>query len=197
MDKKKNREPKMSMQMTKIGKRYKELRAQGIPGKEAVETVNREFGTRLTAKTVQGYASRPKQPEKQTQGAPGDEVLDLALDNRMRIVAREVFDEMLHNMPTGRNIIQEAEEPPEPETVKGAGKGRRENRDYQKVSITIDTVLWDKIIQERDRMKASTGRAIDAILWRCCNKPLLSYQLPEPELKALQKKYPKPEKKKQ
>ena len=136
------------------------------------------------------------QTEKQPIKAPDVLIPATELDDRMRAVAREVFEEMLHNMRNERNIITDSEDvPAEPETLKREGKGRRENRDYQKVSVTIDTVLWDKIMQEKDRMRVSTGRAIDIILWRYFGKPPLSFQLPEFERKALEVKYPKPEKK--
>ncbi|MGO9569722.1 MAG: hypothetical protein ACLP5H_19495 [Desulfomonilaceae bacterium] len=117
-------------------------------------------------------------------------------EERMRQIAKEVFQEMIQNMPAVGNIITDTQDiPPAPETLKREGKGRRENRDYQKVSITIDTVLWDKIMQEKDRMRVSTGRAMDIVLWRYFGKPLLSFQLPESERKALEVKYPKPKKK--
>ena len=76
-----------------------------------------------------------------------------------------------------RNIIADTEDvPPEPETLKKAGKGRKENRDYVKASVTIDRVLWDFLVDERDRRKVSTGRALDIILWRYYGKPKLSFE---------------------
>ena len=86
---------------------------------------------------------------------------------------------MINNMGIDRNIIIDTEDaPPEPEVIKGAGKGRRENRDYVKVSVTIDRVLWDKFTEERDRMKVSSGRLMDIILWRAFGRPPLSYEMP-------------------
>ncbi|MBI4965514.1 MAG: hypothetical protein HY913_19710 [Desulfomonile tiedjei] len=84
---------------------------------------------------------------------------------------------MIHDMEIERRVSIEIDDvPPEPEVIKGEGKGRRENRDYVKVSVTVDKVLWEKFTKERNRMKVSSGRLMDIILWRAFGRPRLSYQ---------------------
>lgn len=219
---KKRKGPNM---LDNIGKRYNDLKAEGKTGKEATRLINAEFGTNLTYGNLRTRGSRYKKAleeaglsaeqavrserEEDDQGqtstvheqaeeqpTPDELIPSTDLDDRMRTVARQVFQEMIQNLTNERNIIADVQDvPPEPQVITGEGKGRRENRHYQKVSITIDTVLWDKIMQEKDRTRVSAGRIMDVILWRYFNKPPLSFQLPESEREALEVKYPKREKK--
>jgi hypothetical protein len=101
------------------------------------------------------------------------------LDNRIRQIAREVFKEMIDNMQNIPAVMNITDTPPEPKVIKGEGRGRREDRDYIKVSATIDKTLWELFKAERDRLKVSTGRMMDIILWRVFGKPRLSYERSE------------------
>ena len=119
------------------------------------------------------------------------------LDERIRIVARELFEEMLHNIPNGRNIIGDTQDSAsEAKDCQGEGKGRRENRAYIKASVTIDLALWDRLMQEKDRLHESAGRTMDVVLWRYFNRPPMSLELSEAEREVLKKKYLPPSKKK-
>ncbi len=245
---------KMSERSDKIGRRYNELRAQGIPGKEAAERVNKEFGEKLKGGTIRHYGHRyrnkspegmtwaqlrkmdfpesgrfdelraqgvppdkareqvntefghnkkkskkaglssqddegsqlqqpnqPRRTRKRGEGQPGktpDKLIPVnEFDQHIQALAREVFQEMLHNIPNGKNVIEDIQDmPPEPETLKQAGKGRRENREYEKISLTVDKVLWDLFSKERKQLNVSSGRLLDIILWRHFGRPTLSFE---------------------
>lgn len=94
---------------------------------------------------------------------------------RMRAKAREVFREMQNEMivPTTIEDI-----PPEPATVRGV-KGRRQDRDYQKVTLTIDRALWELFEAERKGLSVSAARMMDTILWRYFGRPKLSFEKDE------------------
>jgi hypothetical protein len=195
-------ELKMSTQVNTVGKRYNELRAQGIASKEAAETINREFKTNVAEVTIRSYGTqykkkfgevgprsereehnelpipaKLKQAKGQPVKAPPGQIPPTDIDDRIRTVAREVFQEMLHNMRNEMNIITDTEDtPPEPRVITGEGKGRRENRKYVKASVTVDEALWQRFTAERDRMRVSTGRLMDIILWRHFGKPKLSFE---------------------
>jgi len=178
----------MTEQMKKIGVRYNELRAQGKSGKEAVEIIRKELQTDLPDSTIRKYASmitkqktaslseqaehkESKAPKVKTEQAEPS-IASLA----ERITAIEGY---LQTMQAKKQSILDIEDmPPEPQVIKGEGKGRRENRDYQKVSLTIDKILWAKFCQERDRRRVSSGRLMDAILWNRYGRPKLSYEDP-------------------
>jgi hypothetical protein len=186
-----------------MGKRYTELMGvQGTTSKEAVKIVNAEFKTALSDITIRGYGAQYKKKvsktgvrseredrnEDKTHGlrrsqepaAPvqSPEQISLAeIDERIRAGAREVFQEMLHSMREEMNVIADTQDaPPEPHVIKGEGKGRRENRRYTKASVTVDKVLWNLFVKERDKLRVSTGRLMDIILWRHFGKPKLSYE---------------------
>jgi len=195
MNKRKNRGRKMTDGRYEMGKRYSELRAQGITSKEAAKKVNQEFNADVADVTIRTYGAHYKKKSgeieassehdaRKGQDAGAVESPESAppseIDERIRAVAREVFQEMIHDMEIERSVSIESDDvPPEPEVIRGEGKGRRENRDYAKVSLTIDKVLWDKFTKERDRMKVSSGRLMDIILWRAFGRPPLSYEIPQ------------------
>jgi len=94
-------------------------------------------------------------------------------EERVREIASDVFQKMLADAPTPPAIRQEL--PPEPQVLKGK-PGRRQDRSYHKVTITIDSELWKLFCQERDRLGVSNSRLFDIIVWQRYGKPLLSYQ---------------------
>ncbi|MEW6347688.1 MAG: hypothetical protein AB1646_01385 [Thermodesulfobacteriota bacterium] len=92
-------------------------------------------------------------------------------------------------METIRNMIQEElqsrqhiqsipteDMPPEPQYLKGQ-KGRREARAWEKLTITVDTVLAERFKKECTEHSLSAGKMMDAILWARYGKPKLSYEL--------------------
>ncbi|MEW6351578.1 MAG: hypothetical protein AB1646_21210 [Thermodesulfobacteriota bacterium] len=114
----------------------------------------------------------------------------------IRAIAHKVFEQ---NMETIRNMIQEElrssqhirsipseDMPPEPQYLKGQ-KGRREARDWRKLTITVDRVLAKRFQDECTENKLSAGKMMDAILWARYGKPKLSYQL-DPEGKSRPKR---------
>lgn len=189
----------MSVRSSEMGKRYNELRAQGKTSRDAAKEVNSDFKTNLSDVTIRTYGAQYKkkfgeiphcsepaernddkisEPRKAGESPAPLPCISLSeIDERIRAVSREVFEEFIHNMGIEKKTIMETEDaPPEPEVIKGEGKGRRENRDYVKVSVTIDKVLWEKFTEERDRMRVSSGRLMDIILWRAFGRPSLSYE---------------------
>jgi hypothetical protein len=195
----------MSGQPDEIGKRYSELRADRVSSKDACQKVNKEFGTNHPVGAITKYASRYKKRlesgllfeqgehsednelstspvdnsdvTEKVINSPGEFIHSAEVDNHIREIAREVFAELFQNLQNERNIIAESQDmPPEPETIKKAGKGRRENRDYVKMSVTVDRALWEIFEKERARLKVSSGRMMDILLWRAFGKPKLSYQ---------------------
>ena len=94
-------------------------------------------------------------------------------EEKMRQIAREVYQESGHNIPNGPLVFNH-DAPPEPQTLKGA-RGRKEDRQIKKISATIDEVLWGLFEVERKRRGLSTGRLLDIILWQWYGKPKLSY----------------------
>jgi hypothetical protein len=94
------------------------------------------------------------------------------LDERMRQIAREVFREML-----GEATVPITEDiPPEPRTLKGSGKGRRQDREYVKATITVDRNLWALFETERKRLRVSVARMAEILLWRALGRPKLSFE---------------------
>jgi hypothetical protein len=71
--------------------------------------------------------------------------------------------------------------PPEPKEIKKEpgtkGKGRsRQNRDYERHTVTVDSSLWRLFEQDmKNRRISSAGRMMDVILWNYYGKPDLSY----------------------
>ena len=102
--------------------------------------------------------------------------IDAEMEQRMRDVAREVFQEMINAYDVKSLMPTDEEMPPEPRTITGEGKGRRENRQYERITVTIDEKLADLLKQEMKARSLSAGRLMDIILWNRYNKPRLSYE---------------------
>lgn len=103
----------------------------------------------------------------------------------IRQIAMEVCESMPRSIPTVSHA-NTGDVPPEPETLKGTTKGgRRETREYEKISATVDRVLYKRFHNEQRERKCSTGRLLDIILWNYYGKPPLSYQLEGAEERAL------------
>lgn len=186
-----------------IGVRYNQLRGERIPAKEAAEIVRREFNVKLKDVTIKGYASTArKRAEPRERSEPSAEVDQSGrsdrnarkdgkdgnahsegvktsdeedLDDRIRRIARGIFQEMIAAMQPEGSVIADLDFPPESQTIRGERKGRKENREYEKVSITIDQVLWSRFVAECKRLRVSRSRMMDTILWRAFGRPPLSY----------------------
>jgi hypothetical protein len=91
----------------------------------------------------------------------------------MTAIAREVFMELIQNTPNIQTDLAPGDAPPEPEMLAGS---RKESRKYAKISATLDKNLLKLFNREKKRLRMSTGKLMDRILWAHYGKPLLSYQ---------------------
>ena len=81
--------------------------------------------------------------------------------------------DIAHNEHTRVQLV------PEPETIKGEGKGRRLTRDYERFSVTVDKELMKLFTQEVKQLKTTSPRLLDTILWERYGRPKLSFQVEE------------------
>lgn len=105
---------------------------------------------------------------------------------QMRAIAREVCQEMIEAMMPLQHMqrvsVDGEEAPPKPVTIKGPGvKGRKETRQYERLTVGIDVVLAEKFKAEAEALNLSPGKLLDRILWNRYGMPRLSYQQPEPD----------------
>ena len=102
-------------------------------------------------------------------------------------IVQEAFDKMMTtvpNIPTVPNA-DTSDLPPEPASLKGTEKGgRRQTRQYEKLSCTVDSVLFELFRSECTERKLSAGRMLDALLWNHYGRPELSYQQADAEQRA-------------
>jgi len=102
-----------------------------------------------------------------------DHVEDMMKPVMLRI-AEEVATEVLQSISVSRTeSVGALEEPPEPERVPGT---RRENRDWERISATIDRNLIKFFNREKKERRMSTSRLLETILWLHYGKPRLSYE---------------------
>lgn len=102
-----------------------------------------------------------------------DHVEDMMKPVMLRI-AEEAATEVLQSISVSRTeSVGALEEPPEPERVPGT---RRENRDWERISATIDRNLIKFFKREKKERRMSTSRLLETILWLHYGKPNLSYE---------------------
>ena len=114
-----------------------------------------------------------------------------ALASKVRQVVQE---EISRHFVGGTGCFSEPKQedddlPPEPKEIKKKpgtkAKGRsRQNRDYERHTLTVDSNLWRLFEQDmKSRRISSSGRMMDVILWNHYGKPTLSYmtESKEPE----------------
>lgn len=127
--------------------------------------------------------SDPSEQSEHVGQADISERMKLAL----KALAREVFEQMIStvtNVKTGLHATSE-DLPPEPVELTGTGRGgRRQVREYGKLSATVDNVLFELFRTECKERGLSAGRMLDAILWNHYNRPDLSYMRPDAEQRA-------------
>jgi len=102
-----------------------------------------------------------------------------AWENRVREIVREEMQSLMNLQNVQPVMPGEEEAPPESKTIKGQGKGRKEPRDYERVTLTLDKELARLFKQEQKRHGISAGKLFDRILWHRYGKPKLSYQTAE------------------
>jgi hypothetical protein len=101
-----------------------------------------------------------------------DHVEDMMKPVMLR-VAEEAAAEVLQSISFSHGeSVGALEEPPEPERVPGT---RRENRDWERISATIDRNLIKFFNREKKKRRISTSRLLETILWLHYGKPRLSY----------------------
>jgi len=102
-----------------------------------------------------------------------DHVEDMMKPVMIRI-AQEAATEVLQSMSVSARseLVPTLAEPPEPERVPGT---RRENREWERVSATVDSNLMKLFNLERKKRRMSTSRLLETILWLHYGKPTLSY----------------------
>jgi len=112
---------------------------------------------------------------------PMEPRIDEETEKRIRAIAREVFGEMINAYDVKALMPTDEDMPPEPHTITGEGRGRKEDRKYQRITMTIDDKLAELFKQEMKARNLSAGKLLDAILWNRYSKPLLSYQKGKPK----------------
>ena len=90
-------------------------------------------------------------------------------------IAQEASMEVLQSMSVSARseLVPTLEEPPEPERVPGT---RKENRDWERISATVDSNLIKHFNLERKKRRMTTSRLLETILWNHFGKPRLSYE---------------------
>lgn len=103
-----------------------------------------------------------------------DHVEDMMKPVMMRI-AQEAATERFQSMSVSASaeLVPTLDEPPEPERVPGT---RRENRDWERISATVDRNLIKFFNREKKERRLSTSRLLETILWLHYGKPGLSYE---------------------
>lgn len=187
--------PTRKSSQPEIGKRIHELKEEGKDWKTIYPIIRKETGKDLAESTIRALETKWKQSLRDEHAErsshktslPAERAEEKAFTKRlqampedwkteMESIAKRVMENMLnaHNVHT---IKREDEEiPPEPTTVKGEGKGRKENRDYERITVAIDTELAALFKQEMSDKGLSSGKLLDRILWNRYGKPKLSYQ---------------------
>ncbi len=107
---------------------------------------------------------------------PTKSLIDEETEKRIRIIAKEVFREMMNAYDVKSLMPSDEDMPPEPRTISGEGRGRKEDRKYDRITITIDEKLANLFRQEMKVRNLSAGRLMDVILWNRYNKPRLTYE---------------------
>lgn len=122
------------------------------------------------------------QSDKQLSVLPSESPTSLEHVTRDDIekIVEHVLNQRISNYE--HNILNEPntlELVPEPETVTGGAKGRRQDRQYLKISLTVDKNLWKIFRKKQKNLNCSAPRLMDSILWNFFGKPNLSYGSPK------------------
>lgn len=116
----------------------------------------------------------PLTPSEYSEPSLHEELINR--DDIVKLI-NEVLDKRLLDLKESVQIIQnKMEMPPESKTIKGGGRGRKETRDYVKITPTVDRILFNLFDGEAKKKKLSHGKLLDVILWHWYEKPKLSYE---------------------
>ena len=92
-------------------------------------------------------------------------------DERIRAIVREEISKFFEERDYELDQLC-----PEPGAIQGYGPGVRTQRVYQNFSSTVDIELWKIFTAKRKRLRTSTPRLLDTILWEYFGRPSLSFQ---------------------
>ncbi len=109
---------------------------------------------------------RTKRAEKSESTKPSDQ-----WEDRVRQIAREVFSEMFASFRTVPADLAVEGALPLPHRT-----GRKEDRSYRKITVTLDEVLAERLLSEAKKQRLSPGKILDQVLWERYGRPALSYQ---------------------
>jgi hypothetical protein len=93
-----------------------------------------------------------------------------SLDDKIAQMVSKAVTEQLSLLAIPKHYEQ-TELVPEPTTIKGGAKGRKQNRLYWKKTISIDRTLWALFEKECKDLKIPVSRLIDTVLWMRYGKP--------------------------
>jgi hypothetical protein len=109
--------------------------------------------------------------------------MEEALTSRVKEMIREEISRHVAGDTGFRNEpkSEQGDLPPEPKEIKKKpgtkAKGRsRQNRDYDRHTVTVDSTLWRLFEKDMKRRRVSSAsRMMDVILWNYYGRPALSY----------------------
>ena len=131
------------------------------------------------------YFSRPSHKKvilSLVEGSPRKEPLQMSIsayapemtEQRVREIVQEELKQLPDSYLSAREVFELCAESP---NIIGEGKGRRQERVYDRVSITVDRVLWKMFKDEQKRLQINAPRLMDSILWHRYGKPKLSFEM--------------------
>lgn len=103
------------------------------------------------------------------------QTISISTDELHQMIDKVVSDKLSAIKSSVQNDTDNIELVPKPKPKKGEGKGRRLDRQFDKVTITIDKNLNKLFNQEARRLRIEQSRLIDSILWNRYGKPALTY----------------------
>ncbi|MGA8832033.1 MAG: hypothetical protein WB554_10530 [Desulfomonilaceae bacterium] len=127
--------------------------------KELIEIISSQ-----SAKQLSALHSEPPSTAEQLTRDDVEQIVEKYLKKRLAGYEPDILNE-----PAEFELV------PEPETVTGGPKGRRQDRKYEKISLTGDRNLWKIFRQKQKKLSCSAPRLMDSILWNFFGKPELSY----------------------
>ena len=100
------------------------------------------------------------------------------INEQIAATVKSLFRTLLRDIQTGDHIpdLGLMDFPQRPQLVKGKGHGPRTKKEYERTSISLDSVLVDLIQKEATAKHEGVGRVIEAALWVRYGRPVLSYQ---------------------
>jgi len=135
---------------------------------------------------------------EQTARAKIDEKLDeiqkrLGELNGTQEKLEKIQDQLTEFMEAGRNPAQPGEVPPMPIIDESSPSKKEYTVDRERLTGTIDPVLYDLFQQERKARGVTVSRMLDITYWQRYNKPKLSFEIKVDESPLTEPPAPGPE----